>query len=85
MRVRGPGTWALPAAALCDAGGNALHLWLTEAPRFGVGYLCLVSGPLSVLGRLLLVGFGLLVVRALLRAETCVGRWWSSTGLSAQR
>ncbi|GMV01896.1 MAG: hypothetical protein AMXMBFR52_15520 [Burkholderiales bacterium] len=48
VRVRCLGTWAPPAAALCDAGENALHLWLTEAPRFGVGHLYLASGSLSV-------------------------------------
>jgi len=68
-RLRRLASWALPVAAICDAGENSLHLWLTEVPRFGVGFLYLVSGSLSVLKWLLLIGFGVLVSCALLRTE----------------
>lgn len=62
-------TWLLPAAACFDALENALHWWLTEVPRFGVAPLYAVSGAASSLKWLLILGFGLLSVYALYRAD----------------
>jgi len=68
-RLRHLSAAALPTAAACDAGENLLHYWLTEAPRFGVGYVYVVSASLSLVKWLLLIAFGLLVARTLLRTE----------------
>ena len=60
---------ALPAAAACDATENALHLWLTEAPRFGVASLYFLSGSIALGKWLLLMTFGLFVARAFRQTE----------------
>lgn len=36
-------TWAMPLAAVGDAVENLFHLWLTEAPRFGVAWVYAVA------------------------------------------
>lgn len=63
-------TWALPAAAVCDAVENALHWWFTAAPRFGVPLLYAVSAGCSLLKWTLLMGFAVALALALQRAET---------------
>lgn len=55
----------MPAAALCDAVENALHLWLTAAPRFGVAPAYLLSGLAATLKWLLLIAFAAAVLHAL--------------------
>lgn len=67
--VRRAATWALPVAALCDAGENALHAWLTAMPRFGVAPLYAVSGSLALLKWLLIIAFALMVAHAWLKAR----------------
>lgn len=62
-------TWALPAAALFDAAENALHLWLTEMPRFGVQLPYLLAATSASLKWLLLLAFCLALLAALARAE----------------
>ena len=62
-------SWLLPAAACFDALENALHWRLTEVPRFGVAPLYALSGAASLLKWLLILGFGLLGVYALYRAD----------------
>ncbi|HRP97917.1 MAG TPA: hypothetical protein PL143_16885 [Rhodocyclaceae bacterium] len=59
--------WSLPLAALCHVTMNALHGWLTAAPRFGLELLYAGSAGLALSKWLLLIGFGVLVVRALLQ------------------
>ena len=61
--------WLLPVAACLDALENALHWRLTEVPRFGVAPLYALSGAASSLKWLLILGFGLLSVYALYRAD----------------
>jgi len=61
--------WVLPLAAVFDATENVLHLWLTQAPRFGVPVVYAVSAGASSIKWLLLFSFGGLVVYALARAE----------------
>ncbi|NMG00583.1 hypothetical protein GPA27_24690 [Aromatoleum toluolicum] len=61
--------WLLPVAACLDALENVLHWWLTEVPRFGVAPLYALSGGASSLKWLLILGFGLLSVYALYRAD----------------
>jgi len=63
------GSWLLPVAALFDALENALHAWLTEVPRFGVPAVYAASASFSALKWALILGFGLLLAFALLRAE----------------
>ena len=63
------GAWLLPAAALFDAGENALHWWLTEVPRFGVPLIYAASATFSVLKWLGLIGFAALAAYALARTE----------------
>ena len=58
---------ALPLAAACDAVENALHLWLTEQPRFGMPALYALSASAALVKWLLLIGFASLVVLALTR------------------
>jgi hypothetical protein len=59
--------WALPLAALFDGVENALHLWLTEAPRFGMPMAYAVAGTASTLKWLLLLGFAASLADALRR------------------
>jgi len=61
---------SLPLAAGCDAVENALHLWLTATPRFGLPALYACSASLALLKWLLLIGFAGLVAHALARAES---------------
>lgn len=61
--------WVMPAAALADAAENALHAWLTEAPRFDVPHLYAISAGAAALKWALLVAFATLIVLALLRAR----------------
>jgi hypothetical protein len=59
--------WSLPLAAISHAVANALHLWLTAAPRFGLPGVYALSAALSLLKWAMLIGFGLIVVYALTR------------------
>jgi hypothetical protein len=52
--------WLLPLAAAFDALENALHAWLTAAPRFGVPALYALSASASLAKWLLITGFALL-------------------------
>jgi len=61
--------WALPAAALCDAAENFLHLWLTAAPRFGVGWVYLASATASSLKWALLLAWALSLLYAVPRGR----------------
>lgn len=63
------GSWVLPLAAICDALENALHAWLTEVPRFGVPAIYAASASFSAFKWALIIGFGLLLVLALIRAD----------------
>lgn len=63
------GKWALPLAALFDATENALHLWLTEVPRFGYRVVYFVAASCSVAKWALLFSFALLVLLALARSQ----------------
>lgn len=65
-RARSIARALLPLAALFDAGENLWHAWLTEVPRFGLFWPYVLSAGCSALKWLLMMGFGLLVVRALL-------------------
>jgi hypothetical protein len=56
--------WALPLAAVFDAAENALHLWLTEVPRFGVHLPYLLAATCASAKWLLLIAFVLAVVFA---------------------
>lgn len=60
-------TWCLPLAALCDAAENALHGWLTVLPRLADPWVYAASAGFSSLKWALIAGFGLLLIRALLR------------------
>jgi hypothetical protein len=57
--------WLLPLAACFDALENALHAWLTEAPRFGAPAVYAVSAGASATKWLLIAGFALLCWHAL--------------------
>lgn len=61
--------WALPLAAVFDAAENALHLWLTEVPRFGVPLPYLVAASCASLKWLLLLAYALTIAVALARAD----------------
>lgn len=61
--------WALPLAAVFDASENALQLWLTEVPRFGVPLPYLVAASCASLKWLLLFAYALAIAVALARAE----------------
>lgn len=67
--ARAAARWLMPAAALADAAENALHAWLTAAPRFDVPHLYAISAGAAALKWTLLVAFATLVVLALLRAR----------------
>ena len=59
----------LPLAAAFDAAENAFHWWLTELPRFDTPATYLMSTTCSAFKWGLLIGFGVLVLYALARAE----------------
>jgi len=63
--VRGVARCLLPLAAVFDATEDLLHAWLTEMPRFGPTWPYAVSAQASTWKWVLLIGYGLLVVRAL--------------------
>ncbi|MBI3156751.1 MAG: hypothetical protein HYZ20_15285 [Burkholderiales bacterium] len=67
--ARAAARWLMPAAALADAAENALHAWLTEAPRFDVPHLYAISAGAAALKWALLVAYAMLIVLALLRAR----------------
>ncbi|HRP74108.1 MAG TPA: hypothetical protein PK725_07215 [Rhodocyclaceae bacterium] len=60
--------WSLPLAAISDAGANALHLWLTAAPRFGLPTVYATSAGLSLFKWGMLIGFALATIHALAKA-----------------
>ena len=59
----------LPLAAAFDAAENGFHWWLTAVPRFDTPATYLASTTCSALKWSLLIGFGVLVLQALSRAE----------------
>lgn len=61
--------WCLPLAAVFDAAENALHWWLTAAPRFGVTLPYSFAASCAVIKWSLVFAFGALVVYAQARAE----------------
>ena len=63
--ARAAARWALPVAAAFDAGENALHAWLTAAPRFGVPLPYAAAALCAALKWALLCGFALAVALAL--------------------
>jgi hypothetical protein len=64
-RACGFAAWALPIAALADAGENTLHLWLTAMPRFGPAWPYALAAGCATAKWLLLLGFVALLARAL--------------------
>lgn len=56
--------WALPAAALADAAENALHLWLTAAPRFDPAWPYALAAACATAKWALLLGFAALLAWA---------------------
>ena len=67
---RGFATWALPLAAASDAAENALHGWLTEVPRFGVGWIYPVAAGCAALKWALVLAWMLVLAWALLRSRS---------------
>jgi hypothetical protein len=67
--ARTAATWALPLAATLDAAENALHWWLTEAPRFGVTLPYTAAALCSVGKWMLLASFAVAVAHALARTD----------------
>ena len=65
--ARTAAAWLLPAAAAFDAAENVLHLWLTAAPRFGVGPIYALSALSAAAKWALLIAFSIAVLRALAR------------------
>ena len=61
--------WALPLAAAFDAVENALHLWLTEVPRFGVTWPYSLAAMAASVKWFLLFAFTLAVVFSLASAR----------------
>jgi hypothetical protein len=60
--LRRAATWALPAAAACDAVEDVLHWWLTAEPRFGMPLPhALAATAASCKWLLILVFLGLVV------------------------
>jgi hypothetical protein len=57
----------LPLAAAFDGFENALHLWLTEVPRFGNAWVYAMAAAAAAAKWLLLVAFALAVALALAR------------------
>jgi len=60
-------TWLLPLAACFDATENSLHLWLTDAPRFGAAPVYAVSALASAAKWTLLIAFACALLIALIR------------------
>lgn len=52
-------TGVLPAAAVCDALENTLHLWLTAAPRFGIAWPYELAATAATLKWAGLIAWGL--------------------------
>lgn len=67
--LRAAAALALPLAAAFDAVENALHAWLTAAPRFDVAWLYAVAGTAAAAKWVLLLGFGALLLGALVRGH----------------
>jgi len=61
--------WLLPLAALLDLLENALHAWLTAAPRFDLPALYLAGGVCAALKWALVLGFGAALAWALGRSR----------------
>ena len=61
--------WALPLAATLGAVENALHTWLTAAPRFGIPWVYALSATCAASKWVISVGFILAVIQALLHDE----------------
>ena len=59
--------WALPTAAILGAAENALRLWLTAAPRFGVPLAYAVAAACTASKWAIVAGFALVLAHALLR------------------
>lgn len=60
---------ALPLAGSLGAVATALHLWLTEMPRFGVPLPYAVSAACVTAEALILLAFGLAVIHGLARED----------------
>lgn len=69
-KARTTAIWALPVAATFDAAENALHWWLTAAPRFGVSVPYIATAMSSTVKWVLVVGFAIAVAHALTRTES---------------
>lgn len=67
--VRRAASWAPPLAAAFDAAENALHGWLTAAPRFGVTLPYAAAALCSTAKWALLAGFAIAVAHALTRSD----------------
>ena len=68
-RVRATAALMLPLGAIFDAAENALHLWLTEVPRFGVVVPYVIAAACASFKWALLMGFTVAVIHALMTAE----------------
>jgi hypothetical protein len=68
-RVRRWLAWVLPLAAAFDAVENALHLWLTEVPQFGVTWPYSLAAMAASAKWFLLFAFALAVVFSLANAR----------------
>jgi hypothetical protein len=68
-KARAAVAWMLPAAAAFDAAENALHGWLTEAPRFGTVWPYVAAGGCATLKWGLIVAFAAVTAHALSRDE----------------
>lgn len=65
--LRSFAVWALPFSAALGAVENALHLWLTAMPRFGMPLLYAFSGACAFAKWLALAAFIVALIHALLR------------------
>jgi len=70
-RVHAALAWAMPLAAAFDACEDALHAWLTEAPRFDVPQAYALAGGCAAAKWTLLVAFALAALLALARRLSC--------------
>ena len=61
--------WALPLAAIFGALEDALHMWLTAAPRFGIPWVYALSATCAASKWAISAGFMLVVIQSLLHDE----------------
>lgn len=67
--LRTVAAWALPIAAILGAAVNALHIWLTAVPRFGIPLVYAFAAACAASQWAILAGFTLALIYALLRDE----------------